>query len=65
MNQSYGVGYNLEKFSQSEYKIVQSKDLNSQDRKLPKDWKKAKWTAPEDPYDPLKNMFNKKKSNDH
>ena len=40
--------------------MTKNKDLKPQDRKLPKGWKKPKWTAPEDPYDPLKNLFKKK-----
>jgi hypothetical protein len=41
--------------------IVRNKEIKAQDRKLPKGWKKQKWSAPEDPYDPLKNLFSKKK----
>ena len=36
-------------------------DLKPEDRKLPKDWKKKRWEPPEDPFDPLKDLFKKKK----
>jgi hypothetical protein len=51
----------MEQFRYNEHNIHAMKDLKAQDRKLPKDWKKPKWSAPEDPNDPLKNLFSKKK----
>ena len=32
---------------------ITKSDLRAQDRRLPKNWKKEKWTAPVDEFDPL------------
>ncbi|KAL4502300.1 hypothetical protein ABPG72_011887 [Tetrahymena utriculariae] len=60
-NQLYGTGKTLETIKLVENNIQKNPDLRALERKLPKEWKKKKWTAPEDPYDPLKDLFKKKK----
>ena len=57
----YGKGENIEVFFDKQYNMIKHGDLKPEDRKLPKDWKKKKWEAPEDPFDPLKDLFKKKK----
>jgi hypothetical protein len=57
----YGTGENIECFQGSQYDRRTAKDLRPLERRLPPGWKKQKWTPPEDPYDPLKNIFKKKK----
>ena len=52
---NYGSGQKVEMFDNSRYNLKENKDLRALDRKLPKDWKKAKWTPPIDPFDPLTN----------
>lgn len=48
-------------FETKQNNIVQNKDLRAMERRLPKGWKKQKWTPPVDPFDPLSNMGKKKK----
>ena len=59
-NKNYGNGEKVEMFDNRGYNIVENKDLRALERRLPKNWKKGKWTPPVDPFDPLTNM-NKKK----
>ena len=51
----------MEMFNNSKYNIHENKELRALERRLPKNWKKGKWTPPADPYDPLTNMGKKKK----
>lgn len=56
----YGEGENLEKFQQTAFNTTKNPDLKPQDRKLPKAYKKEKWKAPPDEFDPLANLFKHK-----
>ena len=56
-----GRGQNLDIFQVHDYNKLKNPELKAQDRKLPKEWKKEKWKAPDDPFDELKNLFKKKK----
>lgn len=47
-------------FDNSKYNIHENKDLRALQRRLPKGWKKQKWTPPVDPFDPLAKMGKKK-----
>ena len=42
--QSYGKGSNMELFKDNSHNIHENKDLRALERRLPKNWKKAKWT---------------------
>lgn len=64
-SEAYGQGTNVELFKNNKYSIKEGKDLRSLERRLPKGWKKPKWTAPVDPFDPVANMYTKKKWIDH
>ena len=57
----YGKGENIEIFFDKQNNMMKHGDLKPEDRKLPKDWKKKRWEPPEDPFDPLKDLFKKKK----
>lgn len=59
-NRAYGKGEHVEAFTTKQYNIVENKDLRALERRLPKNWKKGKWTPPVDPYDPLSNMKKKR-----
>ena len=41
---SYGKGDNVELFKNGKYNIIINKDLRALERRLPKNWKKPKWT---------------------
>jgi hypothetical protein len=41
---AYGNGHNVELYKDSKYNIHENKDLRALERRLPKGWKKAKWT---------------------
>jgi len=58
---SYGRGDKVELFDTSKNNMQKNQDLRPLERKLPKGWKKEKWKPPVDPYDPLNNLFKKKK----
>ena len=51
-SQQIGKYEKLEKFNNNEFNIKKN-ELRPQDRRLPKNWKKEKWTCPVDEYDPL------------
>ena len=59
-NENYGKGQKVEIFDNSKYNIHENKDLRALERRLPKGWKKQKWTPPVDPFDPLSKMGKKK-----
>ena len=42
--QSYGAGNNVELYKDKAYNIHENRDLRALQRRLPKGWKKAKWT---------------------
>lgn len=48
-------------FNNTKNNIIENKDLRALERRLPKNWKKGKFTAPVDPFDPLTNMNKKKR----
>ena len=58
-SESYGQGTNVQLFKNNKYSIKEGKDLRALERRLPKGWKKPKWTPPVDPYDPVANMHKK------
>lgn len=60
-SKTYGQGNDLELFKNNKNAIKEGKDLRALERRLPKNWKKPKWTPPVDPYDPIANMYKKKK----
>ena len=41
---SYGKGPNVELFKDKKYNITENNDLRALERRLPKGWKKPKWT---------------------
>ena len=41
---AYGKGTNVEVYKDSKYNIHENKDLRALERRLPKGWKKPKWT---------------------
>lgn len=41
---TYGKGENVELFKDKKYNISENKDLRALERRLPKGWKKPKWT---------------------
>jgi hypothetical protein len=41
---AYGKGDNVEIYKDSKYNIHENHDLRSLERRLPKGWKKPKWT---------------------
>lgn len=45
-------------FQNNKNNIIENKDLRAMERRLPKNWKKGKWTAPVDPFDPLSKKKN-------
>lgn len=57
---AYGKGDNVELYKDPKNNIHENKDLRALERRLPKGWKKPKWTAPVDPFDPLSKMGKKK-----
>merc|ERR1711964_864250 len=57
---AYGKGPKIEMFDDKTHNISQNKDLLSCSRKLPKEWKKKKWTPSADEFDPLKKLYTKK-----
>ena len=48
-------------FETKDNNISKNPELMPLSRKLPKAWKKGKFTAPVDEFDPLRNMYKKKK----
>ena len=52
-SKDYGHGDKVEKFENKKYNIIENKELRAMERRLPKNWKKGKWTPPVDPFDPL------------
>jgi len=50
----------IEIYQTKDNNIHKNPDLMAGVRKLPKGWKKDKWKAPADEFDPLKNLFKKK-----
>lgn len=60
-NRLYGAGDNLERFQNNEYNVKGDKGLKPLERRLKPDWKKEKWKPADDDFDPLRNMFKKKK----
>lgn len=57
----------MEVFKNDKYHIHECHDLRALERRLPKNWKKTKWTprthiynSADDPYDELKKMGKKK-----
>ena len=55
----YGSRSKVELYEDRSHNIHKNSDLMPNSRKLPKGYKKKKWTAPADEFDPLK-KFNKK-----
>ena len=41
---SYGKGQNVELYKDSKYNIHENRELRALERRLPKGWKKPKWT---------------------
>jgi len=41
---AYGKGTNVEVYKDSKYNIHENRDLRALERRLPKGWKKPKWT---------------------
>jgi len=56
----YGQKEKIELFESKINNINKNPELMPQSRKLPKNWKKGKFTAPEDPSNPFKIVKNKK-----
>jgi len=48
-------------FETKDNNISKNPELMPLSRKLPKNWKKKRFEAPDDPLDPLRNLFKKKK----
>lgn len=40
----YGTGENVEIFTSNKYNMHENKELRALERRLPKNWKKLKWT---------------------
>ena len=57
-SKDYGFGNKVQMFQSSKNNIVQNKQLRAMERRLPKNWKKGKWTPPADPFDPLSKKKN-------
>jgi len=57
---AYGQRNKIEMFETKDNNINKNPELMPLSRRLPKTWKKKKWEAPEDPFDPLKNTYKKK-----
>jgi len=56
----YGQKEKIELFESKINNINKNPELMPCSRKLPKTWKKGKFTAPEDPFNPLKGTMKKK-----
>lgn len=57
----YGNRQKIEMFETKDNNINKNPELMPLSRKLAKGWKKKRFEAPDDPLDPLRNLFKKKK----